>query len=74
MFAIYEKRPVLMTEQQARSTFALYFLDLQADAKNAGAPPVSKTHEWKMSILIWLEEGRVPSGAIQWKCPRSLKI
>lgn len=61
-----------MTETQARSKFAAYFLDLQADARAAGVS-VNKQHEWSLSIMVWLEEGVVPSNAIQWKCPRSLK-
>lgn len=62
----------MMTEQEARRKFALYFLDLQADARAAGAT-VNKAQEWMTSILVWMDEGRVPETAIRWKCPRSLR-
>lgn len=62
-----------MTEAQARSKFAAYFLDLKADAVSAGAT-VSKQSEWQLFILVEMEEGRIPAEAIRWKCPRTLKI
>ena len=60
------------TEAQARSEFAAYFLDLQADAARDGAA-VNKAAEWEFFIEAEIDEGRIGHEARAWKCPRSLK-
>jgi hypothetical protein len=63
---------MIKTQAQARSEFAAYFLDLQADAHRDGAS-VNKASEWEFFITNEIEEGRVGQDARLWKCPRSLK-
>lgn len=60
------------TETQARSKFAAYFLDLQADMARDGVI-VSKQTEWDFYIEHGIDEGELPTEARSWKCPRSLK-
>jgi len=62
----------MKTEPQARSEFAAYFLDLQADARASGAA-VDRATEWEFFLQAEIEEGNLPASATAWKCPRSLK-
>ncbi len=62
----------MKTEQQARTEFAAYFLDLQESMECEGAK-IEKLWEWETFIQHKIEEGEIPANAITWKCPRSLK-
>lgn len=62
----------MLTEAQARRTFAAYFLDLKTSMAAEGGQ-VAKAAEWERCIAHWIEEGTAPAEASKWKCPRSLE-
>jgi len=59
------------TEQQIRSEFAAYFLDLKESMAHDGGC-VNKSSEWDRFVARKIEEGEIPNEASKWKCPRSL--
>ena len=61
----------LKNEVQARQEFATYFIDLRNSISSEGGK-VNKYTEWEFFIKHMIDEGELPSEAINWKCPRSL--